>query len=181
MRRTARRHCLPGGRSCRGRIHFGARDHPESGPARTAIVFRRRWRGFAATSFKRLEFRSGSSPAGTERRTSGGRATARKSKRRKPPCLAILNPDCAGIEIGKDMRHVAVDPERFEEPVRAFDGFARDHEAMAAPAVVLRGGGGGDGVDLGACPRDLRVPYSVGICRLQTNSAIYAVISEQFF
>ena len=46
--------------------------------------------------------------------------------------LKVVNPDCAGIDIGKDRHFVAVDPERCAEPVRSFDGFTRDLKAMAA-------------------------------------------------
>ena len=44
----------------------------------------------------------------------------------------MVNPDCAGIDIGKDRHFVAVDPERTEEPVRSFGAFTRDLEEMAA-------------------------------------------------
>ncbi|MDE0028539.1 MAG: IS110 family transposase [Deltaproteobacteria bacterium] len=54
----------------------------------------------------------------------------RKSKRMER--LKVVNPDCAGIDIGKDRHYVAVDPERCAEPVRSFDGFTRDLKAMAA-------------------------------------------------
>ena len=53
-------------------------------------------------------------------------------KRRRTQRLKVVNPDCAGIDIGKDRHFVAVDPERCSEPVRSFDGFTRDLEAMAA-------------------------------------------------
>ena len=46
--------------------------------------------------------------------------------------LRVVNPDCAGIDIGKDRHFVAVDPERTEEPVRSFGAFTRDLEEMAA-------------------------------------------------
>ncbi len=54
----------------------------------------------------------------------------RKSKRTER--LRVVNPNCAGIDIGKDRHYVAVDPERCAEPVRSFDGFTRDLKAMAA-------------------------------------------------
>ena len=57
----------------------------------------------------------------------------RKSK--KTERLKVVNPDCAGIDIGKDRHFVAVDPERCAEPVRSFDGFTRDLKAMAAYRV----------------------------------------------
>ena len=55
---------------------------------------------------------------------------ARKSRRTRR--LRVVNPDCAGIDIGKDRHFMAVDPERTEEPVRSFGAFTRDLEAMAA-------------------------------------------------
>ena len=55
---------------------------------------------------------------------------ARKSRRTRR--LRVVNPDCAGIDIGKDRHFVAVDPERSEEPVRSFGSFTRDLEEMAA-------------------------------------------------
>ena len=55
---------------------------------------------------------------------------ARKSRRTRR--LRVVNPDCAGIDIGKDRHFVAVDPERSDEPVRSFGSFTRDLEAMAA-------------------------------------------------
>ncbi len=54
---------------------------------------------------------------------------ARKTGKRQH--LRVVNPDCAGIYIGKDRHFVAVDPARSSEPVRAFDGFTRDLQAMA--------------------------------------------------
>ena len=50
---------------------------------------------------------------------------------RKMQRLRVVNPDCAGIDIGKDRHFVAVDPARSSDPVRAFDGFTRDLQAMA--------------------------------------------------
>ena len=55
---------------------------------------------------------------------------ARKSRRTQR--LRVVNPDCAGIDIGKDRHFVAVDPERTDEPVRSFGAFTRDLEEMAA-------------------------------------------------
>ena len=54
---------------------------------------------------------------------------ARKGRRTQR--LRVVNPDCAGIDIGKDRHFVAVDPARTSDPVRAFDGFTRDLQAMA--------------------------------------------------
>ena len=53
-------------------------------------------------------------------------------KRRKTQRLKIVNPDCAGIDIGKDRHFVAVAPARCSEPIRSFDSFTRALEAMAA-------------------------------------------------
>lgn len=52
-------------------------------------------------------------------------------KSRRTQRLKVVNPDCAGIDIGKDRHFVAVDPARTSDPVRAFDGFTRDLQAMA--------------------------------------------------
>ena len=45
--------------------------------------------------------------------------------------LDVVHADCAGIDIGKSDHYVAVDPERFEEPVRSFGTVTADLEAMA--------------------------------------------------
>ena len=55
-----------------------------------------------------------------------------RKRRRKAESLEIVNPDCAGIDIGKDSHYVAVDPDRCAEPVRSFDAFTPDLEGMAA-------------------------------------------------
>ena len=55
---------------------------------------------------------------------------AHKSRRTRR--LRVVNPDCAGIDIGKDRHFVAVDPERSDEPLRSFGAFTRDLEEMAA-------------------------------------------------
>ena len=49
---------------------------------------------------------------------------ARKSKR--VGSLEPVNPDCAGVDTDKDRHCVAVDPERFPEPVRSCGAFTRD-------------------------------------------------------
>ncbi|MCY4503950.1 MAG: IS110 family transposase [Alphaproteobacteria bacterium] len=54
---------------------------------------------------------------------------ARKTGKRQR--LRVVNPDCAGIDIGKDRHFVAVDPARTSDPVRAFGGFTCDLQAMA--------------------------------------------------
>ena len=58
--------------------------------------------------------------------------------------LAVVHTDCAGIDIGKRGHYVAVDPERFEDPVRSFGTVTADLEAMAewrAAARRVPGGG----------------------------------------
>ena len=55
-----------------------------------------------------------------------------KRKRGERQRLTVVNPDCAGVDIGKDHHFVAVDPERDAEPVRKFGAFTRDLDAMAA-------------------------------------------------
>ena len=55
---------------------------------------------------------------------------ARKSRRTQR--LKVVNPDCAGIDLGKDRHFVAVAPARCSEPIRSFDSFTRALEAMAA-------------------------------------------------
>ena len=59
---------------------------------------------------------------------------ARKSRRTQR--LRVVNPDCAGTDIGKDRHFVAVDHERTEEPVRSFGAFTHDLEAMASCGVT---------------------------------------------
>lgn len=46
--------------------------------------------------------------------------------------LEIMHPDCAGVDVGKRKHYVAVDPSRFERPVRNFSSFTEDLEAMAS-------------------------------------------------
>ena len=53
------------------------------------------------------------------------------SKRKRTQRLKVVNPDCAGIDIGKDRHFVAVDPARTSDPVREFGAFTRDLQAMA--------------------------------------------------
>ena len=45
--------------------------------------------------------------------------------------LEVVHADCAGIDVGKRKHYVAVDPSRFEQPVRHFGTFTRDLEAIA--------------------------------------------------
>ena len=53
-------------------------------------------------------------------------------KRRRAESLQAVSRNSAGIDIGKDVHNVAVDPDRCPEPVRSFDAFTRDLEEMAA-------------------------------------------------
>ena len=46
--------------------------------------------------------------------------------------LEVVHPQCAGVDIGKRKHYVAVDPGRFEAPVRHFGTFTEDLRAMAA-------------------------------------------------
>ena len=43
----------------------------------------------------------------------------------------MVHRDSAGIDVGKHKHYVAVDPSRFDEPVRNFGTFTQDLEAMA--------------------------------------------------
>ena len=79
---------------------------------------------------------------------------ARKSRRTQR--LRVVNPDCAGIDIGKDRHFVAVEAERTEEPVRSFGAFTRDLEAMAAWLASLRGDSRWRWNDLGRLDGGLR-------------------------
>ena len=45
--------------------------------------------------------------------------------------LSVVHRDCAGVDVGKRKHYVAVDPSRFERPVRQFGTFTRDLEALA--------------------------------------------------
>ena len=45
--------------------------------------------------------------------------------------LAVVHGDCAGIDIGKTAHYAAVDPERFDRPVRSFGAGTAELEAMA--------------------------------------------------
>ena len=50
---------------------------------------------------------------------------------KKAAPLEVVHPDCAGIDVGKRKHYVAVDPSRFEDPVRNFGTFTGALEAMA--------------------------------------------------
>ena len=50
---------------------------------------------------------------------------------KKAEPLQVVHPESAGIDVGKRKHYVAVDPSRFEEPVRNFGSFTQDLEAMA--------------------------------------------------
>ena len=51
---------------------------------------------------------------------------------RRAESLEVVHPDSAGIDVGKRKHYVAVDPWRFERPVRNFLSFTEDLEAMAS-------------------------------------------------
>ena len=85
--------------------------------------------GFTRPSFKKMGLRTWFLPARDGDETRGDVHGAQVSKNQR---LRVVNPDCAGIDIGKDRHFVAVDPERTEEPVRSFGAFTRDLEEMAA-------------------------------------------------
>ena len=53
-------------------------------------------------------------------------------KRGRAESLEVVNRNCAGIDIGKNVHYVAVDPDRCSDPVRTFDAFTPDLEEMAA-------------------------------------------------
>ena len=52
-------------------------------------------------------------------------------KKVKSGRLTVVNADCAGVDVGKSYHYVAVDPERFENPVRKFGSFTSDLGALA--------------------------------------------------
>ena len=52
-------------------------------------------------------------------------------KKVKSGRLTVVNADCAGVDVGKSHHYVAVDPERFENPVRKFGSFTCDLGALA--------------------------------------------------
>ena len=52
-------------------------------------------------------------------------------KKVKSGRLTVVNADCAGVDVGKSHHYVAVDPERFENPVRKFGSFTCDLAALA--------------------------------------------------
>ena len=49
---------------------------------------------------------------------------------KKAELLAVVHRDSAGIDVGKRKHYVAVDPSRFEEPVRNFGTFTQDLATM---------------------------------------------------
>ncbi len=51
--------------------------------------------------------------------------------KQKAARLEVVHPDCAGIDVGKSKHYVAVDPSRFEIPVRHFGSFTVDLKQMA--------------------------------------------------
>ena len=69
-------------------------------------------------------------PAGARTYRSGGGFDGGK-KKVKSGRLTVVNADCAGVDVGKSYHYVAVDPERFENPVRKFGSFTSDLSALA--------------------------------------------------
>ena len=55
-----------------------------------------------------------------------------RKRRRKTESLEVVNRNCAGIDIGKDVQYVAFDPDRCADQVRSFDAFTRDLEEIAS-------------------------------------------------
>ena len=53
------------------------------------------------------------------------------ARNRKKSQLQIVNPNCAGIDIGKSRHYVAVDPSTCEQPVRNFSTFTDDLNEIA--------------------------------------------------
>ena len=84
-------------------------------------------------------------------------------KKVKSGRLTVVNADCAGVDVGKSYHYVAVDPERFENPVRKFGSFTSDLGALAQWALGMRGKAGGDGVDLGVLDPDVRGSRPCGV------------------
>ena len=72
---------------------------------------------------------------------------ARKSRRTRR--LRVVNPDCAGIDIGKDRHFVAVDPERTEGAGAFVRRLYPRSGGDGGVASVVWGDQGGDGIDLG--------------------------------
>lgn len=52
-------------------------------------------------------------------------------RKREGRTLELVFPDCAGIDVGKSKHYVAVNPERSDQPVRAFGSFTEDLKDMA--------------------------------------------------
>ena len=72
--------------------------------------------------------------------------------------LEVVHPDCAGIDAGKRKHCVAVDPPRFEDPVRNFGTFPGNPEAMAEW--------------LGACGVRQVAMESTGVCWIPVFEAL---------
>lgn len=53
------------------------------------------------------------------------------ARKRNKQRLRVVHPDCAGIDVGSREHWVAVDPEHSEEPVRRFEAFTDDLQALA--------------------------------------------------
>ena len=51
--------------------------------------------------------------------------------KRRQQALQVVYPNCAGVDIGASVHHVAVDPDCCDEPVRRFGSFTDELDAMA--------------------------------------------------
>jgi transposase len=60
------------------------------------------------------------------------RSRAPRVPRKTNPTPPVLHPDAAGIDIGATHLYVALPPERSPEPVRVFETFTQDLQALAA-------------------------------------------------
>ena len=59
------------------------------------------------------------------------RGKRRGRPRSKRVGMQVVNPNAAGIDIGSEVHHVAVPPDRDAEPVRSFKCFTADLHALA--------------------------------------------------
>ena len=77
--------------------------------------------------------------------------------------LTVVNADCAGVDVGKSHHYVAVDPERFENPVRKFGSFTCDLGALAQWLSACGVKQVAMGIDLGVLDPDVRVSRPCGV------------------
>ena len=71
------------------------------------------------------------SPAPSSRKPGPALRSPAPSSRKPGPALTVQNPRAAGIDIHDSVHWVAVPPDRDPEPVRRFDAFTADLEALA--------------------------------------------------